>query len=125
MKLVRLTDARLHTALRKLSAMPVPLRIAFKLKGIQARVDEELKKFEQVRLDALDKFGKKDAEGKVIMKPDGHVEFEPEQLKAFAAELNELGQMNIDMPSVKADELGDKVELSADELSVLDGIIVD
>lgn len=125
MKLARLTDSRLHAALRKLSAAPLPLRVAFKLKGIQAKVDEELKKFEEVRQGALEKFGKKDADGKLVTKDDGQVEFEPGQLKAFAEELNELGTTDIEMSSVKLDELGDKVELSVDELSLLGNIIVE
>ena len=125
MKLARLTDTRLHAALRKLSSAAVPLRVAFKLKGIQVRVDGELKKFEEVRQGALDKFGKKDAEGKLVTRPDGTVEFEEGQLQAFAAELNDLGQTDIDVSSVKVEELGDKVELSADELAFLDGILVE
>ena len=125
MKLARLTDARFHTALAKLNAQPMPLRIAFKLKGISAKVAEELRKFEELRTSALERLGKKDAEGKVMTKPDGAVEFEPEQLKAFAAELNDLGSMDVDMPSVKVEELGDKVILTADELTHLDGVIVE
>lgn len=125
MKLVRLTDSRLHAALRRLSAAPVPLRVAFKLKGIQSRVDEELKKFEQCRQDALGKFGKKDAEGKIITKPDGAVEFEPEMLQAFATELNELGDTDLPIPTLSISELNDKIEISADDLHVLDGILVE
>jgi len=125
MKLARLTDARFHAALRKLSAQPLPLRIAFKLKGVQVKVDEELKKFEECRQGALEKLGKKDADGKLMTKPDGAVEFEQDQLKLFAAELNDLGAMDVEIPSVKLDDLGTKIELSVDELSLLDGIVVE
>lgn len=125
MKLARLTDTRLHAALRKLSAAPLPLRVAFKLKGVQARIDEELKKFEECRQSALDKFGKKDENGKLVTKADNSVEFEPEQLQAFAAELNDLGQTDVEIPSVKLDDLGAKLELSVDELLLLDGIVVE
>ncbi len=125
MKLARLTDARFHAALRKLSAQPLPLRVAFKLKGISAKVDAELKKFEEVRQGALERFGKKDAEGKVVTKPDGTVEFEQDMLKAFAAELNEVGQLDIDLGSVKLDELGEKLELTVEEITLLDGVVVE
>lgn len=125
MKLARLTDARLHAALRKLSSAQVPLRVAFKLKGLQAKVDEELKKFDTVRQEALEKFGKKDADGKVVVKPDGTVEFEGDSLKEFAAQLNELGQTDIEVPTIKVDEIGDKVVLSADELMLLEGVVVE
>lgn len=125
MKLARLTDARFHAALRKLSAQPMPLRVAFKLKGVTARVDQELKKFEECRQAALDKFGKKDAEGKMVTKEDNTVEFEPGQLQAFAAELNELGQEDLDVGSVSLKDLGDKCELTVEEVTVLDGLIVE
>jgi hypothetical protein len=125
MKLARLSDARMHAVLRKLSAAPLPLRIAFKLKGVQSRVDEELGKYEEVRKSALEKFGKKGEDGKVIIKPDGNVELEQDQLKEFVAQMNELGQTDVDIPSLKMDELGDRVQLSVDELNLLDGILVE
>jgi hypothetical protein len=125
MKLARLTDARFHEALRKLSAQPMPLRVAFKLKGLKTRVDEELKKFEQCRQEALDKFGKKDADGKLVTRPDNTVEFEEGQLQAFAAELNDLGQTDVDLPSIKLDDLGSTAELTVDELTLLDSVVVE
>ena len=125
MKLARLTDARFHAALRKLSAQPMPLRVAFKLKGVTAKVDEELKKFEACRQDALEKFGKKNETGKLLTKDDGSVEFEPEQLQAFVAELNDLGRMDLEIPTVSLTDLGDKTELTVDDLVLLDGIIVE
>lgn len=125
MKLARLTDSRLHAALRKLSAQPMPLRVAFKFKGIQAKIDEELKKFEACRQEALEKFGKKDEAGKLVTKVDNTVDFEPGQLQAFAVELNDLGQTDIEVASVSLAELGDKVELTTDEVALLDGILVE
>lgn len=125
MKLARLTDSRFHAALMKLSTQPVPLRVAFKLKGISAKVQEELKKFEECRQSALEKYGKKDAEGKLALRPDNTVDFETDQLQLFAAELNELGQTDLDFPLVTLAELGDKAELTAEEVAVLDGLIVE
>lgn len=125
MKLARLTDARLHTVLRKLSAAPLPLRVAFKLKGISAKVDEEVKKFEAVRMEALEKAGKKDEAGKVVVKPDGNVDMDPDKLQEFVAQLNELGQTEVELPSLKVEDLGDKVQLSVDELNLLDGILAE
>lgn len=125
MKLARLTDSRFHVAIQKLSQQQMPLRVAFKLRGIQMKLDQELAKYEEIRQAALHKFGKRDAEGELVTKPDGSVDFEPEQLKAFAAELNDLGHTEIEVGTVQIDELGDKVQLSVNELSLLDGIIVE
>ena len=125
MKLARLTDARFHNVFRKLSAQPLPLRVAYKLKGIAAKVDLELKKFEECRTAALEKYGKRDEQNHLITKEGGAVEFEAEQLKAFAAELNDLGQMEVDVGTVPVSELGDKVEITVDELTLLDGVLVE
>lgn len=125
MKLARLTDARLYASLRRLSTQPLPLKIAFRLKGISAKIDMELKKFDEIRQAALEKFGKHDADGKLIVRDDGSVEFEPEMLQALAAELNEVGNEDVDVGSLKLDDLGDKVELTVDDLTILDGIIVE
>lgn len=125
MKLARLTDARFHAALAKLGGQPVPLRVAFKLKGINAKVQEELKKFEECRQSALDKYGKKSEDGKLVTKADNTVEFEPEQLQAFAAELNDLGQTDLDIASVTLTECGDKATLTVEEVALLDGILVE
>lgn len=125
MKLARLTDARFHAALRKLSAQPMPLRVAFKIKGITAKVDEELKKFEACRQEALVKYGKKDDAGKLVTKDDNNVDFEPAQLQAFAGELNDLGQTDVDIPAISLAELGEKAELTVEELTLLDAIIVE
>lgn len=125
MKLAKLTDARFHQAMRKLTSQSLPLRVAFKLKGIAVKVDAELKKFEECRQTALEKYGKRDTDNKIITREDGSVEFEPDQLKAFAAELNDLGQEEIDLGSVRMEELGERVELTVEELSLFDGIIVE
>lgn len=125
MKLARLTDVRFQTALQKLSVQPVPLRVAFKLKGISTKVQEEIKKFEEVRVAALEKLGNKGEDGKVLTKPDGSVELSNENLQAFAKELNELSQTDLEMPTLKLDELGDKVQLTADDLMLLDGLVVE
>jgi len=125
MKLARLTDARFHQALRKLMSQPLPLRVAFKLKGVGIKVDGELRKFEECRQAALEKYGKRDENKKLITKEDGSIDFEPENLNVFAAQLNDLGQLDIELGSVKIDELGDNVQLTVDELSLLDGLIVE
>ena len=124
MKLGKLTDTRLHAALRKLGAQPVPLRVAFKLKGVTAKIDEELKKFEECRQSALEKFGNKDAEGKLALNADNTVSFAEGKLQEFVAELNDLGQTDVELPTVTLAEVGDKAELTVEEVMLLDGILV-
>ena len=125
MKLARLTDARFHAALAKLSAQPVPLRAAFKLKGITAKIQEEAKKFEECRQSALEKYGKKGEDGKLALKSDNSVQFDEEQLKLFVTELNDLGQTDLAVGTISLADLGEKIELTADEVAVLADILVE
>lgn len=125
MKLVRLTDSRFHVALAKLAAQPMPLRAAFKLKGINAKVKDEAQKFEEVRQSALERYGKKGEDGKLALNEDQTVQFEPGQLQAFAKELSELGDTEVEVGTLSLAELGEKVILSTDDVMSLEGILVE
>lgn len=125
MKLARLTDARFHAALSKLSAQPMPLRVAFKLKGIQAKVHEENRKLEECRQSALQKYGDKTEDGKLSLKDDNTVNFTKENIEAFVKEMNELGQTELELGTVTLAELGDKAELTVDDVVALDGLLIE
>lgn len=125
MKLGKLQDDRFGSALTKLIAQPLPLRAAFKLKGISAKVREEVKKFEDVRQEALKKFGKKDDNGELVLNANKSVAFTNENLELFANELNELADTDVEVGTISMAELGDKLTISAEDLFALDGIVVE
>jgi len=125
MQLARVADERLHKALEKLSKEPLPLKTAFKLKGIIKTVKEEHEKYESVRLEALRKHGSKDADGNVqIDEATGNVKFEKEGLMAFAEEINELVKLEIDVPTINVDDLGNNIQITTEDLEALEGVIV-
>jgi hypothetical protein len=125
MKLARITNEQLHITLAKLAAEALPLKTAFKLKGLIKQARAEFDKYEEVRREAIQRHGKKNAEGQLMINEQGNAEFEEEGIKAFVKELNELGDMDIELPAIKASELGDNVVFSCNELEILDGIIVE
>lgn len=125
MKLARLIDERLHAALTKLSSEPLPLRTAFKLKGITKVAREEFAKYEEVRKEALQRHGQKNEDGSLKVNEHNNVMFDEGGIKAFAAELNELTLLDVEIGSIKIDELGDKIVLTAEDLEHLEGIIVE
>lgn len=125
MKLAKLNDDRFHIAFTKLAAQIVPLKTAFKLKGVAARIQEEVRKFEEVRQLALKQYGSKDENGELIVDENGNVKFEKENLEAFARELNELGSTEVDIGTLSLEELGDKTSLTTDDLIALDRLIVE
>jgi len=125
MKLARLIDERLHGALAKLSGEPLPLRTAFKLKGIIKTAREEFAKYEEVRKEALARHGQKNEDGTLKVDERNNVQFTQEGINAFATELNELATMDVEVPTLALSELGDKIVLTADDLEHLEGVIVE
>ena len=125
MKLGQLNDVRFHAALSKLIEQPLPLRAAFKLKGISAKVQDELRKFDEVRQAALKQYGNKDENGELLTNEDNTVKFEKENLELFAKELNELSLTEVDVGTISVSELGDKLTVTADDLMALDGVVIE
>jgi hypothetical protein len=125
MKLARLVDERLHGALNKLSKEALPLKTAFKLKGITKIVNEEFAKYDEVRQESLKRHGEKNAEGELILNDQGNVELSKEGMQAFLLELSELANVEIDCPTIKISELGDNICLTLQDVEMLDGIIIE
>jgi len=122
MKLARLLDDNLHLALAKLNAQTLPLKTAFALKGIQKKMQEELVKYEECRKEALQKYGKKDEAGNLVLGENNSVTFDDEQRMEFIKELNELVNIEIEVGKISVDALGD-AKISVEELMSLDGLV--
>jgi len=122
-KLARLLDNNLHTALNSLKSQKLPAKTAFALKGIQKRIDEELAKYEEVRQELLKNHGKKDEAGELVL--DEHKNVLLENQEDFITEFNELVNTEIEIGTFSLASLGDKVELSGDDVTHLDGLLVE
>jgi hypothetical protein len=122
MKLLGLTDPRFKAAITRLNQEKLPLKVAFKLKGIIKAVDEELAKYEEVRKAALDKYGTKDDNGAFKTDENNNVVLDGEAAQGFVKELNELLALDVALPGLTLSELGDNVNMSSDELFLLDFI---
>jgi len=126
MKLIRIVDNRFHAALNKLQTQPLPLRVAFKLKGIVSKVNEEFKKYDEVRQSALEKYGNKGEDGKLVVNPDKSIPLSKENMELFAKEMNDLTQNTVlEVGTLSVADLGEKIQLTAEEVGVLDGVLVE
>lgn len=125
MKLGRLIDGRFQIALAKLITQPMPLRAAFKLKGINAKVQAETQKYEEVRQAALKRYGDKDEKGELLLNEDQTVKFSSDNFQAFATELNELSDTDVEVGAISITELGEKVQLTGDEVIALDSLLTE
>lgn len=123
MKLAVLVNENFRAALTKLTTQKIPLKAAFKLKGIVQTVNQEFAKYEEVRESALTRFGKKDENGVLILNASNAVTFESEGLAQFQKEMSELISSDIEVTKIKIDELGNEVDLSVADLMSLDEII--
>lgn len=122
MKLAQLLNDQLHVALKKLNDQNLPLKTAFALKGINKRISEEVSKYEEIRQEALQKLGKKDADGNLELNEHQHVEFDLEARNTFMAQLSELVNLEVDVGSISIDDLAD-AKITATDLMALDGLI--
>jgi hypothetical protein len=125
MKLSKLVDPQFQAVLRKLAAQEIPLRTAFKLKGIIKTGNDELAKYDEVRGDALKRFGDKKEDGSLDIDANGAVQLSGDNKEQFVAELNALLASDINLGNVKLSELGDKVSLTTQELLNLEDLIVE
>lgn len=126
MKLSKLVDPQFQVALRKLASQDVPLRSAFKLKGMIKQVNEALAKYDEVRTEALKRYGDKDDNGELVLEQGGkNVKLSEESAQAFVEELNNLLNDEIEVGSVKISDLGNNLSLSTTELILLEDVIVD
>lgn len=125
MKLAKLVDPQYQTTLRKLAAQDIPLRTAFKLRGIIKSGNDELTKYEEVRADALKRFGSKREDGSLDADEKGTVNLSEDNMKLFVAELNALLVTDVSIGTIKLDELGDKCNINTTELLILDDLITE
>ena len=123
MKLSKLTDPQFQVALRKLASQELPLKGAFAIKGIVKKANEELVKYDEVRNEALQRLGTKNEDGSLSKNESGSVDLSEENMQLFVKELGEMLSMEIHIGSLKASDLGDKINLSANDLMALDVLI--
>lgn len=112
-------------ALKKLSGQDLSAKVAFKLKGIVKRVNEETAKYEEVRTEVLNRLGERDENGKIIVQENNSIKLSEENLQLFIKEMNQLMAAEVQVGNMAIHELSEKVTLTAHELLALDGIITE
>jgi hypothetical protein len=125
MKLSKLVDPQYQAALAKLAAQDLPLRTAFKLRGIIKLGKDELAKYEEVRGEALKRLGDKKEDGSLDVDEKGSVRLSQENMSLFVEELNALLVLDVNVGVIKLSELGEKASLTANDLMILDSLITD
>lgn len=125
MRLGRLTDNKFQGVLRELLQQKgIPVKTAFKLKGIVKSIQVEVERYDEFRGELIKKYASKDEAGETIVEENGNARFSTENMNTFLKELNELLSLEVDVKTVELDELGEAVSLTVEDLMVLDGLVV-
>lgn len=124
-KLAQLISSAFQTALGDLAQEKLPATTSYKLKKSIKALGEEIKIYNEVRTDLLNKFGDKKEDGSLSVDDKNNVNFSADNLKLFGDAMGELLNTEVEFVQLKLLELGDKANISANDLLVLDGVVVD
>lgn len=124
MKLSVLISPRFQATLRKLNNLEIPAKTAFRLKGITKLVQEQIDRYEEVRLARLEVHGDRTEGGSLILTEENSVQLSPDGLKNLVNDMTELASEEVDLPTIKINDLGN-VSLTVEDLLALDGLVVE
>lgn len=125
MRIGRLIDPRFQDVVRKLQTAHIPLKGAYKLKGVVKAIDEEIAKYEELRKGAVEKYGRRLDNGELDKNPDGSVNFEDDNRQVFVTEINDLLSLDVPLAKISVSDLGDKVVISVEDLYLVEDLIGD
>lgn len=123
MKILVVMNKDFRLSVEKLARQPVKLPVAYKLKAILKRINEEYAKFEESRKEVIHKYGEKAEDGSLVVSSDGGVNISPENVALFNKEIHELVGAEVDCGQVKLSDLGDEITLTTEDLMYLESII--
>jgi hypothetical protein len=123
MKISQMLDARFKSGLSKLIAAEHSLASAFKLRNILTSVNAALKNYDEARLEAVQKWANKNADGSFETDANGNVKFEPANYEKFAKELADFVATEVEVGKIKAEHLSAEIKISAEELGALEHVI--
>ncbi|NBP03277.1 MAG: hypothetical protein EBU90_24970, partial [Proteobacteria bacterium] len=123
MKLGTIVAPKFTEALGKLIKTELPVVAAYKLKKVASIVNEEQKKFEDVRSGLVTKHAKKNKKGEIVKDENGGYSVDKENMKDFLKEIEDLLAVEVEIPKLKLSELGDNLKMTAQEMVLLDGLL--
>lgn len=123
MKLGTIVAPKFTDALSKLIKTELPVLAAYKLKKVASIVNEEQKKFEDLRGGLVSKHAKKNKKGEIVKDENGGYAVAKENMEAFLKEVDELLSVDVEVPKIKLSELGNGLKMTAQEMVLLEGLL--
>lgn len=86
---------------KELREKEMPVKIAYRLNTIQSECEKKVSFFETSMGQIIQKYGKKDENGEIERTEDGNYKIEQEKLSECSAEIQELYNLEVDLPDYK------------------------
>jgi hypothetical protein len=122
MKLANIIDPRFKELMDRIAATQVSIAVAAKIKTVVADARKLSVEYEALRIKTLNELGDKKEDGSLDANEAGKVKFSEENMKQFMTKLNEALMQDVELLKLKIEDLSD-VKVSAEELSLLEGLI--
>ena len=122
-KLEQMSNPNFTRVMGALLKEKVPVKVAFRIKTLTNRFNDELKKFSEIRTQILENYCTKDEDGQPVLDEQRNYKFESEEsIQGVTKELGDLLNIEVEVESIKISDLGD-ISLSGDDLLLLGDLI--
>ncbi len=118
----KVSNSNFTSVMQELVKQKLPVSTAFKLKTLTNKFNDELKKFNELRIQILDNHCKRNEDGSVNPDPSGNYQFEQEALAKVAKEMGDLMAIEVEFEPIRIQALGD-TSMSAEDLFTLGEVI--
>ncbi len=123
MKLMTLANPFYQEAVVRLASNKLPIKTAYKLKTIINTINQEIQKFEELRKSIISRYIVANDLGIPLVGDDGRLVLKDLELSnEYEEALKELSAIEVDIPSISIDELGD-IQVSTKDLDLLGDLI--
>lgn len=110
--------------LQKLAQKDFKAKLAWSIARLLRTAEEEIKNFNETRMNLITKYGEKDDNGELITDDNGNCKIVPESIVNFSNELEDLLQTEVEINANKIDiEQIENLNFTPSEISVLEPFI--
>ena len=106
--------------LQKLGTAEVKARVAFNISKLLRVSEIEINNFNEIRINLIKKYAKKDESGEIIMDNEGNVTIESESVEIFNKELKELIATPIELNASKINLDDLNINITPNEMLLLE-----
>ena len=110
--------------LQKLASKELKARLALQIARLLKEAEKEIQNFNDVRMNLINKYGEKDAEGQLLTDDKGNCKILPSDISTFTKELNELVETEVEINANKLNlDTLDNLDFTPSDMAVLEPFI--